>query len=59
MIDYIWLSFHIILFNIKFDDEVDDPDPMNRFFKQIFKNGTEEQKRAMMKSFQESGGISP
>jgi len=29
---------------------------LNQLFKQIFANGTDEQKRAMMKSFQESGG---
>ena len=39
-----------------YDDDIDDGDPMNKFFKQIYRNGTDDQRRAMMKSFQESGG---
>ena len=36
--------------------EEEKKDDLNEFFKTIYANGTEEQKRAMMKSFQTSGG---
>jgi len=38
------------------EEEAKGEDALNKVFKDIYKNGTEEQKRAMMKSFQESGG---
>jgi suppressor of G2 allele of SKP1 len=39
-------------------EEEDDKggDPLNKLMQQVFGNGTEDQKRAMMKSFVESGG---
>ena len=39
-----------------YDDDIDAPDPTTRFFRQVYKNATDDQRRAMMKSFQESGG---
>ncbi|KAL6765659.1 SGS domain-containing protein [Haematococcus lacustris] len=36
--------------------ELDDGDPLNSFFKKIFSQGDEDQRRAMMKSFVESNG---
>eukprot|EP00798_Chlamydomonas_sp_ICE-L_P001463 gene1463-32840_t len=36
--------------------DLDDGDPLNNFFKKIFGQGDEDQRRAMMKSFQESNG---
>jgi len=38
------------------DPEPEGEDALNHLFKQIFRDGTDEQKKAMMKSFQESGG---
>lgn len=37
-------------------DEDGDGDDVNKFFKQLYKNATPETRRAMVKSFQESGG---
>ena len=36
--------------------ELEFGDPLNNFFKKIYGQGSEEQRRAMMKSFQESNG---
>eukprot|EP00199_Chlamydomonas_sp_CCMP681_P002071 CAMPEP_0119102810 /NCGR_PEP_ID=MMETSP1180-20130426/1428_1 /TAXON_ID=3052 ORGANISM="Chlamydomonas cf sp, Strain CCMP681" /NCGR_SAMPLE_ID=MMETSP1180 /ASSEMBLY_ACC=CAM_ASM_000741 /LENGTH=398 /DNA_ID=CAMNT_0007087163 /DNA_START=27 /DNA_END=1223 /DNA_ORIENTATION=+ len=36
--------------------ELEDGDPLNSFFKKIFSQGDEDQRRAMMKSFVESNG---
>ncbi|MEW5312716.1 MAG: hypothetical protein WDW38_004329 [Sanguina aurantia] len=36
--------------------ELDEGDPLNNFFKKIFGNGDDDQRRAMMKSFTESNG---
>ena len=40
------------------DEEVEDSKDVNFFFKNLFKNATPEQQRAMMKSFTESNGTS-
>lgn len=40
------------------DDEEDEPKDVDHFFKQLFKNSTPEQQRAMMKSYTESNGTS-
>ena len=37
-------------------DDLDNEDPLNKVFKDIYGKGSEEQRRAMMKSYQESGG---
>lgn len=36
--------------------DLDHGDPLNNFFKKIFSQGDEDQRRAMMKSFVESNG---
>lgn len=36
--------------------ELEDGDPLNNFFKKIFSQGDDDQRRAMMKSFVESNG---
>ena len=38
------------------EDEKTGKSDLDKFFQKIYANGTEEQKRAMMKSFQTSGG---
>jgi suppressor of G2 allele of SKP1 len=38
------------------NEKDDSEDPLNAVFKGIYGNGTDEQRRAMMKSYQESGG---
>lgn len=38
------------------DDDYEGGDEANKFFKQLYKGATPEQQRAMMKSYQESGG---
>jgi len=38
------------------DEKLDSEDGLNKVFQDIYSNGSEEQKRAMMKSFTESGG---
>jgi suppressor of G2 allele of SKP1 len=38
------------------EKDLDSDDPLNKVFKDIFGNGSDEQRRAMMKSYQESGG---
>ncbi|KAF7868391.1 hypothetical protein EAF04_004923 [Stromatinia cepivora] len=38
------------------DDDDEDGDPMNSFFKKLYKDADPDTKRAMMKSFQESNG---
>eukprot|EP01091_Cochliopodium_minus_P001145 TRINITY_DN1101_c0_g1_i1.p1 TRINITY_DN1101_c0_g1~~TRINITY_DN1101_c0_g1_i1.p1 ORF type:complete len:350 (+),score=119.16 TRINITY_DN1101_c0_g1_i1:45-1094(+) len=38
------------------EDELQGEDALNKVFKDIYKNGNEDQRKAMMKSFQESGG---
>ncbi|KAI9647674.1 Cochaperone protein [Ciborinia camelliae] len=38
------------------DDDDEDGDPMNAFFKKLYKGADPDTKRAMMKSFQESNG---
>ena len=39
------------------DDDLDDePDPVNGFFKKLYKNADPDTRRAMMKSYQESNG---
>lgn len=38
------------------DDDDDESDPLHGFFKKIYKGADEDTKRAMMKSFTESGG---
>lgn len=40
------------------DDDDDESDPMNSFFKKLYKNADPDTKRAMMKSYQESNGTS-
>jgi len=37
-------------------DDLDDDDPLNKVFKDIYGKGSSEQQRAMMKSYVESGG---
>jgi suppressor of G2 allele of SKP1 len=37
-------------------DDLDSEDPLNKVFKDIYGKGSDEQRRAMMKSYQESGG---
>jgi len=37
-------------------EQLDNTDPLNKVFQDIFANGSEDQKRAMMKSYLESGG---
>jgi len=37
-------------------EPLDVEDPLNKVFQDIYSNGSDEQKRAMLKSFQESGG---
>ncbi len=36
--------------------ELDEGDPLNAFFKKIFSQGDDDQRRAMMKSYVESNG---
>jgi len=38
------------------NDKPEGEEALNKVFQDIFSNGTDEQKRAMMKSFTESGG---
>lgn len=40
------------------DDEFEEGDPVNGFFKKLYAGASDDTKRAMMKSYQESGGTS-
>ena len=42
--------------NDEFIDEYEDGDPVNGFFKKLYAGASDETRRAMMKSYQESGG---